>query len=136
VQATYRAISRATLAVAYWLCCHTGPCKADIKAVCKDVSPGDDRILLCLIKRIKQTQQGNTAGKWSSLGGLLAPRLSCRKVADATDLLLWFAGRAVSDKCQDDVVQYRIERSRHINKDVALGGSLEGSHNRPHVNRF
>lgn len=67
-----------------------GPCKADIKAVCKDVSPGDDRILLCLIKRIKQTQQGNTAG------------------------------RAVSDKCQDDVVQYRIERSRHINKDVAL----------------
>lgn len=88
-----------------------------------------------MIKRIKQTQQGNTAGKWCSLGGMPPPKQSCCKEADATDLLLWFAGRAVSDKCQEDVVQYRIERSRHINKDVALGRSLEGSHNRPRVNR-
>lgn len=39
-----------------------GACKADIKALCKDVSPGDDRVLLCLVKRIKQAVQGNTAG--------------------------------------------------------------------------
>lgn len=39
-----------------------GACKADVKALCKDVSPGDDRLLLCLVKRMKQAQQGNIAG--------------------------------------------------------------------------
>lgn len=67
-----------------------GACKADVKALCKDVSPGDDRLLLCLVKRIKQAQQGNVAG------------------------------RSVSDKCQQDVANYRMERSKHINRDVAL----------------
>lgn len=40
----------------------TGPCKADAKAFCKDVSPGDGRLAMCLTKRIKQAQQGNIAG--------------------------------------------------------------------------
>lgn len=43
-------------------CSAAGACKADVKALCKDVSPGDDRLLLCLVKRMKQTQQGNIAG--------------------------------------------------------------------------
>lgn len=30
-------------------------------------------------------------------------------------------GRAVSDKCVEDVSQYKIDRSRHINRDIALG---------------
>lgn len=67
-----------------------GACKADVKALCKDVSPGDDRLLLCLVKRMKQAQQGN------------------------------IAGRRVSEKCQQDVAKYKIERSQHINRDVAL----------------
>lgn len=33
-------------------------------------------------------------------------------------------GRTVSDKCQEDVAQYRIARSQHINRDVALGESI------------
>jgi hypothetical protein len=45
-----------------------GPCKADIKSLCKDVSPGNDRVLLCLVKRIKQAQQGNVAGEEGSRG--------------------------------------------------------------------
>lgn len=44
-----------------------GACKADIKALCKDVSPGDDRLLWCLVKRMKQAQQGNIAGVLSRL---------------------------------------------------------------------
>lgn len=37
---------------------------------------------------------------------------------------LWCAGRRVSEKCQQDVAKYKIERSKHINRDVALGESL------------
>lgn len=32
-------------------------------------------------------------------------------------------GRGVSDKCQAEVAAYKIERSKHINRDVALGRS-------------
>lgn len=39
-----------------------GPCQADLKTFCKDVSPGDGRILTCLIKRLLQAKQGNIAG--------------------------------------------------------------------------
>jgi hypothetical protein len=31
------------------------------------------------------------------------------------------AGRTVSDKCQAHVADYKVERSKHINRDVALG---------------
>jgi hypothetical protein len=39
-----------------------GPCKADIKAFCKDVTAGDARLVSCLSKRLKADKQGNTAG--------------------------------------------------------------------------
>jgi hypothetical protein len=39
-----------------------GACRADVRALCKDVSPGGDRLLHCLTRRIKQAQQGNIAG--------------------------------------------------------------------------
>lgn len=39
-----------------------GPCKADVKTFCNDVSPGDGRIVTCLIKRLLQAKQGNIAG--------------------------------------------------------------------------
>eukprot|EP00879_Flechtneria_rotunda_P000602 GHRR01000712.1.p1 GENE.GHRR01000712.1~~GHRR01000712.1.p1 ORF type:complete len:883 (+),score=207.41 GHRR01000712.1:2504-5152(+) len=67
-----------------------GPCKADIKAFCKDASPGDGRLVTCLIKRIQQAKQGN------------------------------IAGRKVSEKCQDAVTQYKIDSSKHINRDISL----------------
>jgi hypothetical protein len=45
--------------------------------------------------------------------------------AAQVELMRWFsflaAGRSVSDKCQQDVAIYKLERSKHINRDVALG---------------
>lgn len=34
------------------------------------------------------------------------------------------AGRVVSDICQDAVAAFNIDRSKHINKDLLLGGCI------------
>lgn len=34
------------------------------------------------------------------------------------------AGRQVSDKCKEEVAKFKIERSKHINRDIALGNIL------------
>ncbi|KAF6266246.1 hypothetical protein COO60DRAFT_1470052 [Scenedesmus sp. NREL 46B-D3] len=67
-----------------------GACKADAAAFCKDVTPGEGRVAMCLTRRIKQAQQGNVAG------------------------------RMVRPKCEEQVSAYKLERSKHINKDPAL----------------
>ncbi|GFH19709.1 uncharacterized protein HaLaN_16706 [Haematococcus lacustris] len=68
----------------------TGPCAADFKAVCKDVAPGEGRLAACLTKRVRQQKAGNVLG------------------------------RKVSGKCQEDLLKFKMDRSRNINKDVLL----------------
>ena len=68
-----------------------GACKADISAFCKDTSAGDGRLAACLSERLNQAKKGNVAG------------------------------RTVSDKCEEEVIQFKMERVTHINKDVPLG---------------
>jgi len=68
----------------------TGACKKDIKSHCKDVSAGEGRLATCLSKRIEDQRQGNAVG------------------------------RHVSDKCLEELANFKIDRSSHINKDVVL----------------
>uniref|UniRef100_A0A7R9V0N1 Golgi apparatus protein 1 n=1 Tax=Chlamydomonas euryale TaxID=1486919 RepID=A0A7R9V0N1_9CHLO len=67
-----------------------GPCKADIKAFCSDVTPGEGRLSECLVERQREMRDGNTPG------------------------------RKVTQKCIDDIVAFKIDRSSNINKDVPL----------------
>lgn len=86
-----------------------------------------------------EAHQADAAGQHSRCAsgrpGLLCPSLCvlvgrlycvctllCVRTPTPTYLALCgCAGRAVSDKCQQEVAAYKIERSKHINKDVALG---------------
>lgn len=68
----------------------TGPCAGDIKVICKDVGPGEGRLATCLTKRIRAQKQGNVVG------------------------------RKVSQKCQDDLAAFKIDRSKNVNKDTPL----------------
>lgn len=93
---------------------HAGPCQADIKNFCKDVSPGDGRVVTCLIKRILQAKQGNIAGGWRlHTSKTLAHGMYSSDPASS--------GRVVGDKCVEDVNKFKIDRSKHINRDLALG---------------
>eukprot|EP00798_Chlamydomonas_sp_ICE-L_P019059 gene19059-25662_t len=67
-----------------------GPCKGDIKAFCKDVTEGESRVANCLSKRIRASKLANVAGT------------------------------KVNQKCIDEMVAFRIDRSDNINKDVPL----------------
>ena len=70
-----------------------GPCKDAISQFCKDTGAGEGRLAQCLTKRIVEQSKGNVAG------------------------------RKVGDKCKENLLQFKIDRSANINKDLPLGAS-------------
>lgn len=96
----------------------TGVCKGDIANYCKDLSAGEGTLAACLTKRIKEEASGNVVGEFGSPRAHNAPGgtdgdadLSCPPST----------GRKVLPKCKRQLSQFKIDRSRHINKDVPLG---------------
>lgn len=67
-----------------WPC--TGACASDVKAFCKDVSPGEGRVAACITKRLRDQKQGNVQGEglagWGKKrrrgGGGARGRATCR----------------------------------------------------------
>ncbi len=128
-------------------CACAGACASDYKSFCKDVSQGEGRFAACLAKRVAQQKAGNAVGerqahgwRWrrcdcvlgavpaarraraASCAGRLPAGLSCRAPAPAR--LGPRAGRKVTDKCLDELLQFKLDRSSNINKDVPLGEAL------------
>lgn len=80
---------------------------------------------MCLIKRIKQAQQGNVAGAQLKHTCWQLPHSSqCCCIWCKCSLTYFPAGRMVRPKCEEAVAAYKVERSKHINKDPALGECL------------
>jgi hypothetical protein len=52
--------------------------------------------------------------------------MQCCYVCRRNLLLLFYAGRTVRPKCEQEVAAYKLERSKHINRDPALGKRLAG----------
>ncbi|KAI8475756.1 MAG: hypothetical protein J3K34DRAFT_453290 [Monoraphidium minutum] len=74
----------------------SGPCKADVKAFCKDITVGESRVAMCLSKRQAAEKKGNVVG------------------------------RTLSDKCIEDLAAYKIARSKNINRDAGLARACKG----------
>lgn len=63
----------------------------EARAFCKDVGPGEGRLAECLAKRVQDIKQGNVVG------------------------------RRVGAKCQQELLEFKMDRGSAINKDVPLG---------------